>query len=107
MLRSLIVLVSVALIAPAISLAQSRGPDPLKPLYSERLQAELKLTEVQKKRIYELQIQWEGPKALRREDVAKKVGLSKSQKDEIDQIYETHDRLEFEYYKARKNDRDK
>ena len=107
-------MVRVILIASAIGtvwvtpgVAQSRSSDPLRPLTSERLQKDLRFTPRQKQRVRELMLQWEGAKALRRRDVAKQLGLRKTQQDAIDKIYESHTRLEFEYYKMRRIDRDK
>ena len=86
---------------------KSNKPDPLRVLSSELLQNDLRLTKTQRQRVRELMLQWEGPRALRREDIAKDVGLRKTQREAIEKIYREHTRLEFEYYQLRKTDRDK
>lgn len=91
--------------APAWS--QSSSTDPLKVLSSKRLQKDLRLTRRQLQRVEELMLQWQGPKALLRKDIARKVGLSATQQKKVKKIYDDQELLEFRYYKFRRTDRDK
>lgn len=102
-----ITLTAVAIVVTCTATGQAQKTDPLRALSSERLQDDLQLTKRQRERVRELMLQWEGLKALRRADVAKEVGLRKSQQEEIEKIYDSHERLEFDYFKMRRVDRDK
>ena len=96
----------VTLLLTGSALAQQdKKPDPLRVLSSKVLQDDLNLSRTQLERVRQLMLQWEGPAALRRDEIAREIGLRKSQRAAIKRVFQAHSKLEFEYFRLRKTNR--
>ena len=95
----------LALLIPAVCQAQRRSYDPYRILKSEYLQKDLKLTPAQIKRIQELSLQYEGTRALRRDEIVKQLGISDAQQKKMKEIRDAYNKKRTAAYRLYRSNR--